>query len=108
MRRRSVRVVSLALVTAVALLAPPTALTQPQQQRPEGQIPDRGRPTESGDEIPFFDYDAYFPGTWEFEWRVPESPRSASSRGPTPGSPGPPGAPPRECWRPRRPMSQPR
>ena len=74
MRRRSVRVVSLALVTAVALLAPATALTQPQQQRPEGQIPDRGRPTESGDEIPFFDYDAYFPGTWEFEWRVPESP----------------------------------
>ena len=46
MRRRSVRVVSLALVTAVALLAPATALTQPQQQRPEGQIPDRGRPTE--------------------------------------------------------------
>lgn len=57
-----------------ALLAPGTAFTQPAQPRPEGQIPDRGRPTESGDEIPLFDYDAYFPGTWEFEWRVPESP----------------------------------
>ena len=77
MRRRSVRVVSLALVMAVALLAPATGLTHPQQQRPAGQIPDRGRPTESSDEIPLFDYDAYFPGTWEFEWRVPESPLGA-------------------------------
>ncbi len=74
MRRRSVRMLSVALVTAVSLLVPATALTQPRQQRPEGQIPDRGRPTERGDEIPLFDYDAYFPGTWEFEWRVPESP----------------------------------
>ena len=49
-------------------------LAQPQQQRPAGQIPDRGRPTESSDEIPIFNYDTYFPGTWEFEWRVPESP----------------------------------
>ena len=48
-----------------------------QQQRPQGQIPDLGRPTESGDEVPRFDYDAYFPGTWEFEWRTPESPLSS-------------------------------
>ena len=43
-------------------------------QLPQGQIPDRGRPTEAGDEVPTFDYDAYFPGVWTFEWRVPDSP----------------------------------
>lgn len=48
-----------------------------QPQRPQGQIPDRGRPTRSGDEIPLFDYEAYFPGAWSFEWRVPESPLGA-------------------------------
>ena len=41
---------------------------------PQGQIPDLGRPTEAGDEVPPFDYDAYFPGVWTFEWRVPDSP----------------------------------
>ena len=41
---------------------------------PQGQIPDLGRPTEAGDEVPTFDYDAYFPGVWTFEWRVPDSP----------------------------------
>lgn len=41
---------------------------------PQGQIPDLGRPTEAGDEVPAFDYDAYFPGVWTFEWRVPDSP----------------------------------
>ena len=41
---------------------------------PKGQIPDLGRPTAKGDEVPLFDYDIYFPGTWRFEWRVPESP----------------------------------
>ena len=70
MRRRSVRLGL--LITAVGILAPAVVLAQP--QRPQGQIPDRGRPTESSDEIPVFDYNAYFPGTWEFEWRVPESP----------------------------------
>lgn len=75
MRRRPVRRVSLGLVmTAVGLLAPAAALAQLQPQRPQGQIPDRGRPTESSDETPIFDYDAYVPGIWEFEWRVPESP----------------------------------
>ena len=43
-------------------------------QLPQGQIPDLGRPTEAGDEVPTFDYDAYFPGVWTFEWRVPDSP----------------------------------
>ncbi len=45
-----------------------------QQRLPQGQIPDLGRPTESGDDIPLFDYDQYFPGSWTFEWRTPESP----------------------------------
>jgi hypothetical protein len=50
-------------------------IVQGEEVKPRrGQIPDRGRPTARGDEIPVFDYDAYFPGTWEFEWRVPESP----------------------------------
>ena len=66
------RVVTLAFV--LGLVASLPAWGQPQPQRPQGQIPDRGRPTQSGDEIPLFDYEAYFPGVWNFEWRVPESP----------------------------------
>lgn len=63
------------LVLVVVLGQPePRISAQQQQQRPQGQIPDLGRPTESSDEVPQFDYDAYFPGTWEFEWRTPESP----------------------------------
>ncbi|MEE2635868.1 MAG: hypothetical protein VYE68_01375 [Acidobacteriota bacterium] len=62
------------LVGLVTVFGADVARGQPDAQRPQGQIPDRGRPTESGDEIPLFDYEAYFPGTWEFEWRVPESP----------------------------------
>ena len=74
MRKRSMglAIPGLLMATAIGVLAPALLLAQP--QRPQGQIPDRGRPTESGDEIPIFGYDAYFPGTWEFEWRVPESP----------------------------------
>ena len=66
------RVVTLSFVLALVASAP--VLGQPQPQLPQGQIPDRGRPTEAGDEIPLFDYEAYFPGVWNFEWRVPESP----------------------------------
>ncbi len=62
---------------AGVMFVPDTADAQPEPQRPQGQIPDRGRPTERGDDIPLFDYDAYFPGTWQFEWRVPESPLGA-------------------------------
>lgn len=67
------RLAALSLALWVAASVPASA----QPQRPQGQIPDRGRPTESGDEIPLFDYDAYFPGVWRFEWRVPESPLGA-------------------------------
>ena len=67
------RLVALSLVSGLVVSAAVSA----QPPRPQGQIPDRGRPTQSGDEIPLFDYDAYFPGVWRFEWRVPESPLGA-------------------------------
>ena len=59
-------------MVVLLVLSGQTAVAQ--QRLPEGQIPDLGRPTESGDEIPLFDYDQYFPGSWTFEWRTPESP----------------------------------
>ena len=66
---------ALALLTAALFCLPLAAEAQPPDRPlPQGQIPDLGRPTQSGDEIPTFDYDAYFPGEWTFEWRVPDSP----------------------------------
>ena len=60
------------------LLLPVVAAAQPPDRPlPQGQIPDLGRPTQAGDDVPTFDYDAYFPGTWTFEWRVPDSPLGA-------------------------------
>ena len=44
------------------------------QQVPKGQMPTLGRPTESNDKVPLFDFDAYFLGKWTFEWSMPESP----------------------------------
>jgi len=41
---------------------------------PKGQMPVLGRPTESTDKVPVFSFDDYFPGAWDFEWNVPESP----------------------------------
>jgi hypothetical protein len=53
------------------------AQTQPpagqQPQQPTGQMPALGRPTQTGDQVPLFDFDAYFIGKWSFEWIVPES-----------------------------------
>jgi hypothetical protein len=46
----------------------------PQAPLPKGQMPVLGRPTESTDEVPVFNFDDYFPGTWDFEWNVPDSP----------------------------------
>ena len=66
------------MVSVIACLGAASVVdTARAQQQPRGQIPDLGRPTESGDEVPLFDYDAYFPGEWEFEWRTPESPLSS-------------------------------
>lgn len=64
-----------AVVVAVAFSAPradaqaPAAGTQPR-----GQMPALGRPTQAGDPLPLFDFDAYFLGTWTFEGVVPDSP----------------------------------
>jgi hypothetical protein len=45
-----------------------------EQQVPKGQMPTLGRPTETGDTVPLFDFDTYFLGKWNFEWSMPESP----------------------------------
>ena len=37
-------------------------------------MPTLGRPTETGDPVPLFDFDTYFLGKWSFEWSMPESP----------------------------------
>ena len=49
-------------------------------QLPKGQMPELGRPTKVGDELPLFDFDVYFPGTWTFEWDMPEGPLGESGR----------------------------
>src|SRR6185295_8078104 len=47
---------------------------------PKGQMPDLGRPTKVGDELPPFNFDDYFLGKWTFEWDVPEGPLGPSGR----------------------------
>ena len=44
------------------------------QQVPKGQMPTLGRPTESTDQVPLFDFETYFVGKWTFEWNMPETP----------------------------------
>ena len=56
---------SLSLAVGVSLRA---------QEVPKGQMPSLGRPTQTGDEVPLFDFDNYFIGKWDFEWSMPESP----------------------------------
>jgi hypothetical protein len=64
-----------ALLLAAVLLVHGAAVAQPPQTpAPKGQMPVLGRPTESTDEVPVFNFDEYFPGAWDFEWNVPESP----------------------------------
>ena len=73
--------VFLAGLSVVAIAA--TLSAQPQTdkaQLPKGQMPDLGRPTKVGDELPPFNFDAYFPGTWTFEWDMPEGPLGPSGR----------------------------
>ena len=43
-------------------------------------MPDLGRHTQQDDKVPLFDFDAYFPGTWKFEWDMPEGPLGAAGR----------------------------
>jgi hypothetical protein len=59
---------------ALLLLLPSLSAQQPPPDRPRGQMPALGRPTQSDDPVPLFDFDSYFIGTWSFEWIVPESP----------------------------------
>ena len=65
---------------AVAMLAAATMLSGQQPtpaapQLPKGQMPELGRPTESTDKVPLFNFDDYFlGGKWTFEWLVPETP----------------------------------
>ena len=47
---------------------------------PKGQMPDLGRPTKVGDELPLFGFDDYFPGKWTFEWDMPEGPLGESGK----------------------------
>ena len=35
-------------------------------------MPELGRPTKVGDELPLFNFDDYFTGKWTFEWDMPE------------------------------------
>ncbi len=49
-------------------------------QQPRGQMPDLGRPTKNDDTLPLFDFDVYFPGTWTFEWDVPDGPLGPAGR----------------------------
>jgi hypothetical protein len=43
-------------------------------------MPDLGRHTQQDDKVPLFDFDAYFPGTWKFEWDLPEGPLGTAGR----------------------------
>lgn len=71
--KRTVILVLLTIATATA-----GAASRPEgansQQVPKGQMPTLGRPTETGDAVPLFDFDGYFLGKWNFEWSMPESP----------------------------------
>jgi quinoprotein glucose dehydrogenase len=54
--------------------------TRAQPQLPRGQMPDLGRHTKHDDEIPLFDFDAYFAGKWSFQWDMPEGPLGPAGR----------------------------
>jgi hypothetical protein len=63
------------LAAAVTLVAQQQASAPAAPQTPKGQMPELGRPTESTDKVPLFNFDEYFlGGKWTFEWLVPESP----------------------------------
>ena len=62
------------LVVAVSVaVSELLAVPMQAQQVPKGQMPTLGRPTETGDTVPLFDFDTYFLGKWTFEWNMPES-----------------------------------
>jgi hypothetical protein len=61
-----------AIVLGAALFA--ASLHAQQPPPPKGQMPSLGRPTESTDPVPLFNFDDYFVGKWTFQWNVPEGP----------------------------------
>jgi len=67
---------------ATVLLTATMTAQQPADQTPlpKGQMPELGRPTKVGDELPLFNFDAYFPGSWTFEWDMPEGPLGPSGQ----------------------------
>jgi len=56
----------------VSIAAGVTAQQPGKPPLPKGHMPELGRPTKVGDELPLFDFDAYFAGKWTFEWDMPE------------------------------------
>lgn len=73
------------ILAAVALAATIGASIHAQQQPgkpalPKGQMPDLGRPTKVDDTLPLFNFDDYFPGTWTFEWDMPDGPLGESGK----------------------------
>src|SRR5688500_11268549 len=63
-------VISLALTLCAPIgeASRPEGATETKQQVPKGQMPALGRPKETGDTVPLFDFDNYFLGKWTFEW----------------------------------------
>jgi hypothetical protein len=61
---------TVAIVAALTISG--AAAQQDKPQLPKSQMPDLGRPTRPDDQQPLFDFESYFPGTWKFEWDVPE------------------------------------
>jgi len=74
MKRALFLVLLVSASTAIGEASRPAGATgNADQQVPKGQMPVLGRPTESGDTVPLFDFDSYFLGKWTFEWSMPES-----------------------------------
>ena len=68
---------------AIAVVIGATMAAQQQTDKaplPKGQMPELGRPTKVGDDLPPFNFDAYFPGAWTFEWDMPEGPLGPSGQ----------------------------
>ena len=63
---------SVTTLAVIALTASITAQPPDKTQLPKGQMPELGRPTKVDDQLPLFDFDAYFTGAWTFEWDMPE------------------------------------
>jgi len=71
---------SAVFVAAFAALPLVAQQPPPRPQLPKGQMPELGRPTQSDDPLPLFNFDEYFIGKWNFEWDVPEGPLGPAGR----------------------------